>query len=215
MLDRVRSPILSVRRVRRANRDQRPRLGSDRVHDAKRLGGEPAEQHGELHGDAHDARVRTRPLQPARDVRRLCHGLPQLALCSITPALRRVHYVVVVLVVLGTDYGDDRAGAVSHERVEPAEPEPARIRGHVHSRAAVRRGVQRRGPRVPTIPRLPVPAPAVHGEPELWSGFRGRGRGGRRWRGPDGRRHGPMGERVVQWARGCVSAATNLDLVHS
>ena len=193
VLDRVQPPVLPVRGVRRADREQRPRVRADRCRHAERLGGEPAEQHGEPHGDAHDARVRARSLQPAGDVRRLCRGVPQLALRHLAPTLRRVYHHHF----LADGGGDDYAGAVGAERVKPAESKPARVHRLIHGRAAMHRGVQRRGPRVPAVPRLPLPAPAVHREPELRRRLHRRERGGRGCSGLDGRGHGSLGERVV------------------
>jgi hypothetical protein len=157
----------------------------------------------QLHHEPAHYRMRPRRLLAPADLRRLPSSISPLALHHLAPAVRRISSAArptaatTVTVTATANYHSPPGGAGAADIKHDAQC-GARQR-QLHCATTVHRDVQRSGPRMPHIPRLPLPAHQVFGERQLWRWvYRQRGRRG------EGRRCAwrptrSVGKRVLQY----------------
>ena len=144
--------------------------------------------------------MRARRLLAPSDMRGLPRGLSPLALHRLAPTMRRISSDAGPTATTAGTTANARGtpGCAGTATAERRAAQRAAWQRQLHRASTVHRDVQRRGPRVPHLPRLPLSARQVYRERQLWRRIyrqRGWGRAGRR---RAGRRAGSVGERVLQ-----------------
>ena len=121
----------------------------------------------QLHHEPAHFRMRARRLLTPAELCGLSRGLSPLALLRLVPTMRRIPSDAARPgAAATTNARSDRRAGATNIRNDAAQCGPRQRQ--LYRAAAVHRDVQRRGPRVPHIPRLPLPAHTVYREQQLW-----------------------------------------------